>query len=82
MPPRRIAVSAFTTLFLISSSLQIRRGEKKGGRKNLARVCGGGEMSFPESNRKEEQQPADWDQIVPYLLEVGLGDLVLVEATL
>jgi hypothetical protein len=29
--------------------------------KNLAHVSGGGEMSFPESNRKVEQQPADQD---------------------
>jgi hypothetical protein len=58
------------------------KGQKEGGRKNLARVSGGGEMSFPKSNRKEEQQPADWDRIILYLLEAGLGDLALVEATL
>jgi hypothetical protein len=56
--------------------------KRRGKRKNLARVSGGGEMSFSESNRKEEQQPADRDRIIPYLLEAGLADLALVEAAL
>ena len=77
---RRLSISDSLAELLVLIDLEkemVKRKKRK--KENLARVSGGGELAFPESNRKEDQ-PADRDPNRSYLLDAGLGDLLALVA--